>query len=699
VKLQLPATNRRRKLRRSIRAGRSAPSRRPGPRARSFASGFRWQVAFIAWTCCLDAGVWADTGAFTNGLVGWWKFDEGVGATVGDSAGTNHGILRGAKWTAGVSGAALLFDVSRAQVEITADTNLDLTEELTICAWLKSENFDTPIVNKLEYWAPGNYDFRTERSGALSLSHEAGPGQPWSHYESSARLTAAHWHHVAVSLKTGAQVRFYVDGEAAGASPQIGRFGLVNREPLRIGAKPDPYSSFHGVIDEVRIFRRELSAGEIQGLAHEFTPPPPTTPAGAGDPVARVPHATLVSPEAAGRVNPKADWPQWLGPERDGISKESGLLKRWPEAGPALAWFVEGLGEGYSTVSISNQRLYTTGMIDRQEVLFAIDLQGQPLWQKTYGPAWRGRYPEARTTPTVNDDHVYVISGMGKVACFDARTGEQTWVVDAAMEFGTKFDFWGIAESPLIIDNLLVCTPSGTNATMAGLDKKTGRTVWASRSLGEESNYGSPICICLPARRLVVTMLKESIIGVDAGTGEILWRVRYADYQPSPHGINPNTPVYYNGGFYTTSGYGCGGALHQLSNDGRTVTRRWSDRVLDCHHGGVVCVDGFLYGSNFKGHYAGDWVCLDCTTGKVMYDQKWICKGSIAFADGLLYCYEEKEGTVGLVRPTPERFDLISSFKVARGTGPHWAHPVICGGRLYLRHGSVLMAFDIRERS
>jgi len=285
---------------------------------------------------------------------------------------------------------------------------------------------------------------------------------------------------------------------------------------------------------------------------------------------------------------------------------------------------------------------------------------------------------------------------MGQVACFDARTGDETWAVDVAKQFGTRYDYWGIAESPLVVDGLVLCTASGTKATMVGLDKRTGRTVWASPSLGEESNYCSPICGTLPKRRLIVTRLKQSIIGVDAAHGEILWRIRYADYQSSPHGIHPVSPVYHDGSFYTTSGYECGGALHRLSEDGRTVTRQGVDGVLDGHHGGVVLVDGYLYGSSFKGHYAGDWVCLDGSTGKVMYQEPWICKGSIAFADGLLYCYEEKEGTIGLVRPSPQRLEVLGSFKVPKGTGPHWAHPVICGGRLYLRHGDALMAYDVR---
>ncbi len=658
----------------------------------------RWVVAAFFAGGCVS---WArpESASLTNGLVGYWKFDEGQGTTVRDSAGTNHGVLHGVKWTTGVSGSALLFDVSRAHVETPADTNLDLTDELTICAWVRSENFDTPIVNKLEYWAPGNYDFRTERNGALSLSHEAGEGQPWSHYESSAHLSPSRWYHVGVTLKAGSNVCFYVDGEPAGSVRQIGNFGLTNNQPLRIGAKPDPYSSFHGVLDEMRIYRRVLTPTEFEELARAFSPPALAPGAATMTRAGSMVRTTVVAPEALGHVRSDAEWPQWLGPNRDGKSTETGLLKQWPEGGPTLVWFTDGLGEGYSTVSIVQGRIYTTGMIDQQEILFALDLGGHLRWQKTYGPAWKGRYPEARTIPTVNDGRVYVISGMGRVVCFDARTGEQIWAVDAAKEFATKFDFWGIAESPLIVGDLVICTPSGAKAAMVALDRKTGHTMWATKSVDEESNYCSPICIPLGNRKVIVTMLKQSIIGVDAADGQILWRLMYSDYQPSPHGINPNSPVYHAGSLYTTSGYDCGGALHELSADGRTVTRKWVDRVLDCHHGGVLYVDGYVYGANFKGHYAGDWVCLDWNTGKVMYEHKWICKGSITFADGLLYCYEEKQGTVGLVRPNPAQFEVVSSFVVPKGTGPHWAHPVVCGGRLYIRHGSALMAYDVSARS
>jgi len=216
--------------------------------------------------------------------------------------------------------------------------------------------------------------------------------------------------------------------------------------------------------------------------------------------------------------------------------------------------------------------------------------------------------------------------------------------------------------------------------------------------LSEKSCYCSPILVERGGTQLVVTMLDESVVAVDARTGKLLWQDKFLDYQEKAKNINPVSPIYYDGCVYTTSGYNDGGAMYQLSPDGTEAPRKWVDTTLDNHHGGVVVVDGYIYGANWKNNRDGNWICLDWDTGKVMYDHKWICKGSITYADGMLYCYEEKEGTVALVKASPAGFDIVSSFKVPLGDGKHWAHLVICDGRLYIRHGNVLMAYDIRAK-
>ncbi len=188
-------------------------------------------------------------------------------------------------------------------------------------------------------------------------------------------------------------------------------------------------------------------------------------------------------------------------------------------------------------------------------------------------------------------------------------------------------------------------------------------------------------------------MLENSLVGLEAETGKIMWSDKFGK-----KGINPVTPVYLNGCIYTTSGYDDGSVMYELSADGSKITKKWTDEVLDNHHGGVVVVDGYIYGANWKGNPNGDWICLDWETGKVMYETEWIGKGSITYADAMLYCYEEKQGTVGLVKATPEKFEIISSFKVPMGTEEHWAHPVILDGILYIRHGDTLMAYDIKVK-
>ena len=391
-----------------------------------------------------------------------------------------------------------------------------------------------------------------------------------------------------------------------------------------------------------------------------------------------------------------ADWPQWRGPNRDGKSSETGLLKKWPEGGPKLLWSIEGLGTGFSTVSVADGLLYTTGMINREGILFAYDLQGNPKWKKSYGTEWRGSSPGVRTTPTVDRDRVYVMSGHGRVVCFDAKTGEEKWAVDTLKRFDGKNIRWGISESVLVDGNNLMCTPGGKDATIVALDKMTGETVWTSKGLSEKSCYSSLILVEKGGNRLVVNMTENSVVGVDADTGKVLWVDKFEEYQEKPKNINPVTPVYYNGCVYATSGYDNGGAMLELSADSSKVSRKWVDTTLDCHHGGVVVVDGYIYGANWKNNRDGNWVCLDWDSGKVMYEKEWICKGSITYADGMLYCYEEKEGTVALVKASPEGFDIISSFEVSKGTGKHWAHPVVCDGRLYIRHGDALMVYNIR---
>lgn len=389
-----------------------------------------------------------------------------------------------------------------------------------------------------------------------------------------------------------------------------------------------------------------------------------------------------------------ADWPQWRGPNRDGKSTETGLQAQWPAGGPRRLWTAEGLGEGYSTVAVVDGLIYATGMVPQthQGVLSAFDLGGDLKWRTPYGPEWHTRYPGARSTPTVDGDRVYVLSGMGRLVCCDATTGAIRWSKHVAKEFGGEPPACGFAESVLVHDHQVICTPGGKDASLVALNKTTGRTIWTSKGLSEQSAYCSPILVERADKRLLVTITARSVVGLSVDTGDPWWR------QPQdPDAKDPNhsvTPVYGAGHLYATSGHGQGGQLLAVSPDGRQVRVAWTDKTLNSLHGGVVLVDGHLYGSNLKGR----WACLRLTTGEVMYEAKGVGRGSVAYADGKLYCYGEK-GTVALVPASPTGYKPVSRFTVRRGNGRHWAHPVICGGRLYLRHGDCLMAFDIRARS
>jgi len=394
-----------------------------------------------------------------------------------------------------------------------------------------------------------------------------------------------------------------------------------------------------------------------------------------------------------------SDYHQWRGIERDGVSKETGLLKEWPEGGPKLLRSIEGIGKGYSSPSISNGSLYITGMSDNIEFLSALDLDGNVKWKKEYGKAYSKANPDARTTPTVDGNSIYVISGTGQVVCFDAASGDIKWSVEAFNDFQGKQGSWGTAESPLIVGNKVIYTPCGKKTTVVALDKGTGETVWASESLDDRSGYVSPILVERGGKKLIITVTGNYIIGVDAENGDIVWQIKYTDIpQPKQKDINPVTPLYHDGHIFVTSGYNHAGVMLELSKDGSNASVAWVNTDLDTHHGGVVRIDGYIYGSNWLNNRDGNWVCVDWDTGKTMYEEKWFNKGAIVAADGMLYCYEEKSGNLGLVKASPYGFEVVSSIKIEQGKGQHWAHPVINDGRLYIRHGNVLMVYDIKAK-
>lgn len=398
-------------------------------------------------------------------------------------------------------------------------------------------------------------------------------------------------------------------------------------------------------------------------------------------------------------VQVQAQDAQWRGPERDGKYSDTGLLKHWPEGGPVLLLKKEGLGNGYSTPVVYEGDVYISGRRDSVEVLTRLDMQGNLIWETVYGKAWDKSFPESRSTPTIEDDRAYIMGGLGNVVCMDIYSGEIIWQVNTHQEYKGEFHRWGMAESLLLTENAVISSPTGERTALVALDKMDGSLIWETESQGGVRSYVSPLMINHNDRNMIIVTSHEDLMAVDPENGNIIWSKDIVNGYSSDRNrrINTNTPLYHNGEIFTNSGYDVDALMLKLSPDGMQAEVKWNDANLDTHHGGVVLVDGYLYGSNWINNGNGNWVCQEWETGKVMYEEKWHNKGSVIYADGLLYIFEEKQGNVGLVEPAPEGFKLISTFKPEGGSGPWWAHMSIYEKKLFIRHGEVLFIYDIGD--
>ena len=389
---------------------------------------------------------------------------------------------------------------------------------------------------------------------------------------------------------------------------------------------------------------------------------------------------------------------QWRGPSRDGIFPGKGLLKKWPEAGPKLILQIEGIGKGYSEPVVYKDVIYVTGLKkDTMDMVSAYDLNGKLLWEKVYGHAWANSYPDTRSTPTLQNDKVYLIGGMGTVCCLNTKNGEILWSQDAHSQFGGEYHKWGVAESVLLTDQAAIYVTGGEKASVVAYDKMTGKLLWNAKSLGGSRAYASSSLIERNNLKIILAQTANDLIGINSINGEILWNFNLKQFHKGESGVgaNTNTPVYHDGEIFVTSGYDHPATMFSLSEDGRSVSLKWKNDTMDTHHGGVVLIDGNIYGTNWQNNARGQWVSLNWKTGKTNWVKDWFTKGSIISADGLLYCYEEKSGNVALVQPDVTDFKIISTFKVESGEGPYWAHPAIYDGRLYLRHGNILLIYNI----
>jgi outer membrane protein assembly factor BamB len=386
------------------------------------------------------------------------------------------------------------------------------------------------------------------------------------------------------------------------------------------------------------------------------------------------------------------DSPQFRGPDRTGVFPETGLMQAWPEGGPAQLWVAKGLGAGYSSASVANGAIYVTGMTGEDEGnLFVLNLDGKIERTIPYGKETTDKQaPGPRSTPTIDGDRLYLLSAVGVVYCIDLVKGEKLWEVNILDRFGAENITWALAESVLVDGDRVICTPGGPDAGVVALNKMTGETVWTTKGLSDAASYCSPIIVNHNGRRILLTETAKLVVGLDANDGTLLWTYDH----PTEYDIHAVTPIYKDGLVYFSGGYGSGGGALELSPDGSAVTLKWADTTLDCQHHGVVLVGGYLYGTASK---KPELVCLEMATGKVMWTTREIRQGAVVAAEGMLYVYEgPKSGVVSLVKASPSGFERTGMFKVTEGNGNHWAHPTIANGRLYIRHGDALLAYDIK---
>jgi outer membrane protein assembly factor BamB len=380
------------------------------------------------------------------------------------------------------------------------------------------------------------------------------------------------------------------------------------------------------------------------------------------------------------------DWPQWLGPLRNGKTTEKALLQEWPDGGPPLIWEVQGLGEGFASSAIVGGRIYTQGQRGGRQYLmaFAVD-SGEKIWETEYGGRYKDEYEKGdgpRGTPTVDGDRVYALSANGELICADTATGEESWSLDLFRTFGGEQITWGISESPLIDGDRVVVHASGSKAGLVALNKKSGEVIWLSE-LGP-AGYASAVIAEVGGIRQYITLTGGDAIGVRADTGETLWRYSKISNKVA----NIATPVVHDGHVFVSTDYGTGCALLRLTASGG-VEEVYFHKQMKNHYTTSVLLDGYLYGFNSR-----ILTAMDFKTGEVSWRDRSVGKGQIIYGDGRLYLLSE-DGVVGLVDPTPEGYQEISRFEMGREAHPTWALPVVANGRLYLRDQDKLRSYNI----
>jgi outer membrane protein assembly factor BamB len=397
----------------------------------------------------------------------------------------------------------------------------------------------------------------------------------------------------------------------------------------------------------------------------------------------------LLTAALAAQTPVNTDWPQWRGPDRDGISKETGLLRQWPAGGPTQLWRVSNLGAGYGSVAATGDRLYVQMVTGRQSAVASLNrTNGQIVWSRAIGPSSnndRGSGP--RGTPTIDGDRVYVLTESGDLACLRIADGTPVWQRNLLQEQRAQNIHWLVSQSPLIDGNNVIVSPG---VGVAAIDKMTGKTVWTAQGLRDEAAYSSVIAADVQGVRTLMTFTANAAVGVRASDGKVMFR-----YPNVANGTaNIATPVFSGNKVFFTSGYGTGAALLGLTAQGGEVKAReiYFTRDMKNHHGGVVLVNGTIYGFN-----DAILTALDFESGKMLWRDRSVGKGSLTYADGHLYALSENN-VMGLVEASPTGYREKGRFEIPDSGLNSWAHPVVSGGRLYIRNQGSLAAFDIKAK-
>lgn len=402
--------------------------------------------------------------------------------------------------------------------------------------------------------------------------------------------------------------------------------------------------------------------------------------------------ALVHTPQLPGsEVGSSGSWPEFHGPGRTNISPEKGLLERWPEGGPPLVWKYSQCGKGYSGVAIAQGMIFTAGDFGDVEMLLALDLDGKLLWKSSNGEAWRRASPGSRTTPTYDDGTLYHMNPTGRLAAYDARSGKPLWAVELKSEFDAKYGIWALAENVIVDGGKVLCMPGGPRGRVVALDKRTGKTIWANAEIEHSAAYCSPVIVTHRGVRQLITMTQKSVVGVNVETGRLVWSAPFVPRSPQ----NALTPVFQDGYVFVACGHSSGGTLMEIEPDSRTASTVWHRTDLDNCHGGAVLVDGKLFGSGCR-QGGKSFYCVDFLTGKTIKLDRTLGKVGITCADERIYCLNH-QGTMSLLAVTPDGFDIVSQFDLKKKpANSYLAHPVVCGGRLYLRCDQDLFAYDIR---